>query len=356
MANLFGGFSPKNAIKQVGSILNPTGGVADYDVFTTRGDQQTAVSQPSSNGGAYDGATYYDAGSGQLMQYNNGTWSPVSAGGGGSAPSGGSTAPSGGVVRPALNQAAVDNTQRTINEIPGLLEAALAAERTRYGNTIRDFNTQEGQQRETYDKSTTTNQQNYDQNYMASILSGIKGLGGLMSLLRGTGGGGGTAEDVVRDTVGGVTANDIREGADTRNENQVALDTTLNTFISDLDRKRRANEDTLTNNERAIRRDSNTQLQELYGKMAGFFGDAGRTAEANDWMSRAGNLTPNIAADSRTQVSAYDTAPVAVKAPELAAFAAPTQPNVVTAPDGQVGSGIFTISDRRRREQAPVGA
>lgn len=261
--------------------------------------------------------------------------------------------------RPAFNQAGASNTQRTIDEIPGLLQAALNSEGARYGNVVRDFNTQEQGQRKTYTGSTVNNQKNYDETFMDSIRAGIQGLGGLMSLLRGTGAGGGTAEDIARDTVGGVTANDIRGGADTRQENQIALDTSLSGFLSDLDRRRKANEDVKINNERAIRRDSNTQLQDLFGKMAGFYGDVGDTANANTWMNRGGELTPQIARDSMTQVSAYDTTPVTVKAPELAAFAGPTQPSVTTVPDGQVGSGIFTMSDpRRRRTQqaaAPVG-
>lgn len=268
-----------------------------------------------------------------------------------SAPTGG-----GGTISRPLNQAGIDNTQRAIDEIPGLLEAALAAERTRYGNTTRGFNEQEAGQRRTYDESTVTNQKNYDANFMDSIRAGIKGLSGLMSLLRGTGAGGGTAEDVARDTVGGVTAQDIRAGADTQQENQTTLDSALSGFLTELKGKRQANEDVFENNERAIRRDSNTQLQDLFGKMAGFYGDAERQAEADSWMARAGDLTPKIARDSRTQVSRYDTTPVTVKAPELTAFKGASAPNVVTSPTGEVGSGIFTISDpRRRRETAPVG-
>lgn len=270
---------------------------------------------------------------------------PVASGGGG-----------GGAAPKVLNQAGVDNTQRTIDEIPGLLESALRAERQRYRNTVGEFNEQEQGQRKTYDGSTVTNQQNYDANFMDSIRSGIKGLGGLMAILRGTGAGGGTAEDIARDTVGGVTSDDIRTGADTQKENQTALDSSLSTFLSELQRKRAMNEDTFENNERAVRRDSNTQLQDLFGRMAGYYGDAGNENDANAWMNRAGDLTPKIARDSRTQVSAYDRTPVTVKAPELSAFAGPTQPSVVTAPGGQVGSGIFTMTDtRRRREAAPVG-
>lgn len=270
------------------------------------------------------------------------------------APTGGATAE----ARPALNQAAVNNTQLAIDQIPGLLQAALEAERTRYGNTVADMNAQEAGQRKTYDESTVTNQQNYDQNYMDSIRAGIKGLGGLFNILRGTGAAGGTADDEVRDIVGGVTANDIRTGADTQKENQTQLDNSLGAFLTDLARKRRMNEDTRVNNERAITRDSNTQLQDLYSKMAGFFGDAGQTAQRDSFMSRAGSLTPSIAANSRTALSAYDTTPVQVQAPQLTAFAAPSQPDVATAPtDGQVGSGIFTMSDRRRKDSAtPVAA
>jgi len=266
------------------------------------------------------------------------------------APTGGS-----GAAPKVFNQAGAENTQRTIDQIPGLLEAALATERQRYQNTIGDFGAQESAQRKTYGESTTTNQQNYDANFMDSIRSGIKGLGGLMALLRGTGAGGGTAEDLARETVGGVTANDIRGGADTQKENQAALDNSLGAFVTELNRKKAMNEDAYENNQRAVRRDSNTQLQDLFGKMAGFYGDVGNSAESNNWMNRAGALTPEIAANSRTQISAYDTAPVTVKAPELTAFSAPTQPGIQTAPNGQVGSGIFTMGEpRRRRETTPA--
>lgn len=281
----------------------------------------------------------------------------------GSAPSDPTGSGSGGATEApkVLNQAGIDNTQRTINEIPALLQAALAAEQTKYNNTLGQFNEQEQGQRKTYNDSTVTNQKNYDATFMDSIRAGIKGLGGLMALLRGTGAAGGTAEDLARDTVGGVTAQDIRGGADTREENQTNLDSTLSTFLTELNRKRAANEDAFQNNQRAVRRDSNTQLQDLFGKMAGFYGDVGDTANANNWMNRAGELTPSIARDSMTQVTPYDTAPVTVKAPQLTAFADPTQPSVEVAQDSQVGSGIFTMTEPKRKKDptavlAPVGA
>jgi hypothetical protein len=258
----------------------------------------------------------------------------------------------GGAAKPALNMGAVNNTQTTIDQLGPLLEAALAAEATNKNNTIAGFNAAETTQRGQYDQSTTTNQQNYDANYMDSIRAGVKGLGNLFSILRGSGAAGGTAQDLVQDTVGGVTANDIRTGADTQQANQGQLDTTLSTFLTELGGKRQRAEDTFKNNESAIRRDNSTQLQDLYGKMAGYYGDAGQTDQANDWMGRAGSLTPQIANNSRTQVSSYDSTPVAVQAPQLTAFAAPAQPDVAVAPEnGQVGSGIFTMNRRKEQQQ-----
>ncbi|HYG84581.1 MAG TPA: hypothetical protein VD907_06945 [Verrucomicrobiae bacterium] len=267
------------------------------------------------------------------------------------APTGG-----GGAARPGLDQVSVNNTQLAIDQLPAQMAAAMGTESQRYRNTMADFDAQEAGQRKTFDQSTTTNQQNYDSTFMDSIRAGIKGLGGLMNILRGTGASGGTVEGDVRDIVGEVTAKDIRTGADTQKENQTALNTSLEGFLGELGRKRRVNDDTFENNKRAIQRDSETQMQDLFSKMAGFYGEAGRTAEADTWKGRAGSLTPSIARNSMTALSNYDNTPVVVKAPELTAFAAPTQPDAIAAPsDGQVGSGIFTMTDRRRREPALAG-
>jgi len=265
------------------------------------------------------------------------------------------TAPTGGKTYAPLNTGAVNNTQIAIDQLPSILQAALEAERQSHDNTIGNFNAAEGQQRETYGKSTDTNQMNYDANFMDSVRAGIKGFGGLLNMLRGTGAAGGTAEDQVRDVVGGVTSNDIRNGADTQQANQGQLDSSFGTFLTDLKGKRQVAEDTFTNNNRAIQRDNGTQMQDLLTKMAGYYGDAGDTTRANDFMGRAGALTPAIAGNTKTAVSAYDTTPVAVQAPQLTAFAAPTQPNVASVPqDGQVGSGIFTMNRRKTQDTTPI--
>ena len=93
-------------------------------------------------------------------------------------------------------------------------------------------------------------------------------------------------------------------------------------------------------------------------KMASYYSDGGRNAEATSWMNRAGALTPDIARNSMAKQSSYDTTPVAVKAPELAAFSAPTQSNVEMAAPDQVGAGIFTMNRKKEQQQdlpVPVG-
>lgn len=268
-----------------------------------------------------------------------------------SAPSGGGR----GDTRPILDRLAVNNTQKSIDEIPGLREAALRAEQTNYNNTENEFNAQQKQQQGVYDESTVTNQKNHDSTFMDSIRSGIRGLGGLMNILRGTGASGGTAEDQARNIVGEVTAKDIRTGADTRNENQTALDTTLSSFMTELEGKRQRNKDALENNQRAIRSKYDTDLQKLYGDMAGYYGDAEMEGERATWMNKAGALTPSIAQNSRTRVSEYDTSPVKVQAPQLNAFAEPSQERLAVDPgQRQIGAGIFTLGNRRedRERQA----
>jgi hypothetical protein len=348
--NLIPGINVGNAFRQVGSFvgLAPKG---DYDVLDSYTNSNRAGQTQVNNGfditsGSNTNPTARPAAAPATQPSGGGGTSTLGAGGG---------APSGAPALPALNTAAINGTQIALDQLPALLQAALDAENTKYGNLTRAFGDQETAQRGQYDQSTTTNQQNYDANYMDSIRSGIKGLGGLMNLLRGTGAAGGTAQDLVRDTVGGITASDIRGGADTQKANQTSLDTSLGQFLTELKGKRQVADDTFENNKRAVQRDNQSQMQDLYSKMAGYYADGGRTAEANTFMGRAASLTPNIAQNSMSKQSAYDTTPVAVQAPTLTDFSAPTQPDAAVVPEnGQVGTGIFTMNRKKENVTQPV--
>lgn len=347
--NLIPGINVGNAFRQVGSFvgLAPKG---DYDVLDSYTNSNRA-GQTQVNGG-------FDITSGS----NTNPTAPRTVSNPNPTPPGtnntlgdGGGAPTGGAALPTLNQAAINGTQVALDQLPALLQAALEAENTRYGNLTRALGDQETAQRGVYDTSTTTNQQNYDSNYMYSIRSGIKGMGGLLNILRGTGAAGGTAEDLVRDTVGGITASDIRGGADTQKTNQTALDSSLSQFLTELKGKRQVADDTFENNKRAVNRDNLSQMQDLYSKMAGYYADGGRTAEATNFMGRSAGLTPQIAQNSMAKQSAYDTTPVNVAAPQLTDFAAPTQPEAAAVPEnGQVGTGIFTMNKKKEAVTQPV--
>lgn len=247
--------------------------------------------------------------------------------------------------------ASIDATQKSLDQLPAILSAALANNQTGYNNADSSLGANEQVQRDQYGAGTEQNQKNYDANTMAALRSGATGLQGLLSILRGTG-----VEDwannAVRDTVNG----DIRTGLDTQSKNQSLLDNSLSSFLTDLAQKRQSNKDTLSGNNAAARKDNATQLQRLYGDMAKYYSDMGDTANATKYMGMAGNQASVIAANSVAPVSPFTTTPVAVRAPEISAFAGPTQQAINYSPTSPSNSqAIFSIGDARRR-LAGVGA
>jgi hypothetical protein len=252
--------------------------------------------------------------------------------------------------KPVLNQAAVDNTQGSIDALAGILQRALDAENQKYTDAETLFNEQQAGEQGRYDKGTETNQLNYDSNLMASLRAGAKGLGGLLSILRGTGAEG-WANDAVRDT----TSSDIRTGLDNRNENQTSLDNGIGSFLGELAGKRRDNEATRQNNEFAHRGNNASEAQRLYKEMAGFYSDAEDTGNATRLMNKAGEYTPEIAKYSVAPVRGYDASPVKVQAAPVTAFSGAAEQNVNYDGGNNSNNGIFTINNTRKK-LAGVGA
>lgn len=274
--------------------------------------------------------------------------SPTTATGGGGG--------GGGRVYDPLNQGAVNATQASIDSLGTILAQALASAQTGYDNANNLMNQQEQSQRKSYDEGTLSNMQNYDANLGASLRAGRTGLSGLMAALRGGGGAGNDfARDWVQNTVADTAANDIREGYNTFDENKRGLDTTLSTFLTELGRKRQENEDTLVNNRRAANLYDAQQRQLLNQTLSELYGKAGMFDQASNFMAQAGNQAGRIAENSGARVSAYNTAPVEVKSPDITAFEAPEKQAMTASPD-RTSSGIFSILDPRRRERETVGA
>lgn len=262
----------------------------------------------------------------------------------------GGTGGTGGTPTAALDTAAIANTQKSLDQLPGILSASLAAEQQKYQNAQHVFDAQEQQQRAQYDTGTTTNQQNYDSNFMAALRSGAMGLHGLLSILRGTG-----VEDWAKNAVRDTTNSDISTGLNTQKENQTSLDTSLSNFLTDLRGKRQENDTTFQNNQDAARLNQATQMQDLYEKMAKYYADAGDNANATKYLNMAGDQSASIAKYSVSPVGAYDTNRVAVQAAPISAFAGPTKQAVSYSPGDTGTAGVFTIGDARKR-LAGVGA
>ena len=252
--------------------------------------------------------------------------------------------------KPVLNQAAVNNTQGSIDALAGILQRALDAENQKYTNAETLFNEQQAGEQGRYDKGTETNQLNYDSNLMASLRAGAKGLGGLLSILRGTG-----AEVWANDAVRDTTSSDIRTGLDTRNENQTSLDNGIGSFLGELAGKRRDNEATRQNNEFAHRGNNASEAQRLYKEMAGFYSDAEDTGNATRLMNKAGEYTPEVAKYSVAPVRGYDASPVKVQAAPVTAFGGAAEQNVNYDGGSNPNNGIFTINNTRKK-LAGVGA
>lgn len=284
------------------------------------------------------------------------TWTPGVAGASTTGNTGSQAPSDGGSGRTydPLNQAAVDATNKTISSLGSILANALKAARTGYSNAKSLFDTQEKQQKEQYEESNLSNMQNYDSNLAASLRAGRSGLSGLMAALRGGGGAGNKfATDWVQNTVGDTTSNDIREGYNTYDENSSELENALSMFLTELSGKRQENEDILENNERAARLYDAEQRQSLFQKLAELYSDAGMNNESGTYLSRAGELAPTIASNMGATVSKYDRTPVEVKAADITAFDSPEKQSM-TATNQQKGSGIFSLTDPRRRERREV--
>lgn len=379
MVKLPFGFSPKNAAIQLGSMLNPTGGVTDTDIFsdrvapggvrTTGGSSTPDMSTNDVYWIGQDGNVYVngknmgkDLGGGNATGY-------VAAGGSGIAryiddpnPGGGGggnvTGGGGGMsdVQRALNTAGINIANAKLAELDALMADALAADEARYRNARGLYDQQETEQRKRFDEGITRNTQNYDANLMASLRAGAGGIQGLMQMLRGAGG---TAVERARDAVRDVTAEDIRSGYEVNRENTEELQTNLSNFLTELQRKRLEADDMRVNNERATRANFDNQRQQLFQDLAGYYGAVGDTARVNDYAGRIAALQPSIAQNSRAQVSDYSTlTPVEVTTPEISAFKGASNPDIVAPGNtpGRLGTGIFTADPQRRRREQLMAA
>lgn len=366
MATLPWGFSPVNAIKQVGSFINPTGGVTDYDVLTKTGSQIDGQRHDPRVGVYWigqDGNTWYSPDGRSARNMGRGVDLSDRAyliddpnpggGGGGAVLSTTSQAPGGGGTGQRLNQAGVNAANAQLSTLDADLARALAAEERDYLNTRALYDAEAAERLRQRDEGITRNTQNYDSNLMASLRAGSRGIGGLMQMLRGSAG---TAVERAQDAVAGTTADDIRAGYDTNRENTEAITSAYNTFATSDALRRKQLEDQYANNRMAAEAQKLSRQQQLLNDLAGYYSQAGMDAQANDYSRQAVALQPELSARSVRQVSKITPQQASWQAPEITAFSGPSAPEVVAPTEqGRIGAGVFTLGDERRRREVPVG-
>lgn len=279
-----GGFSPLNAIKQVGSIVNPTGGVTDYNVFSQSGNTRSTPNGGYSTGATWqpaqlDGAMYYDGNN--VQQYSNGQWSNVSQPTGGN--DGGAVLGSGTTTAQqsfadqqaaAARAAQVSQFDQAINQyngqldrLPGQLDIALGNIGKQYG--IRDneltsgFNAAQGQ----YNNSTTQNQQQFRTNKNQIQDGASAGLRGLQRML-GAWGAGGTDQRLASNAVSTDAARQAAGASQTYGQNQQNLDTNWGNFKTQDKNEHQKLTDWRTEQENSARAQSGTNKQNILSKLA----------------------------------------------------------------------------------------
>lgn len=258
----------------------------------------------------------------------------------------------GGTVVPELNQAAIDNTQKAIGSLDTELAVGNKSIDDSFGSLIGGYD-REAQRAETdYSDQTVTNNQNFAKNKQNALLAAAQGRRGLRGTLASIGalsGYGGRLAD--RAVTQGANA-DIGGAAETSATNALGLDRAIGNFREE-DKNRRADAETARTNQRTAQEGRIlSKRQQFFQKMAELFGEGGRTAEATDYLNRAGDLNTPIAQKSAVAATPFSARAAAFTPGKLADYLAGAgDMTVEVAPGGINRGGPTTILAGRGRRK-----
>lgn len=325
MATLPWGFSPKNAAQQFGSVVNPTGGVTNYDVFTNKGNQQSANNY---GGASFDGALGLLGNlTGGYQNLSNDTYSGFGAGndtfatrtGSGS---GGGSGPSADPSQIALYDQAIGTTQSNIDRIAGQLGIATANIADQFNVGTNQLNSSKNQAQNDYRTQGTQNSQNYraDKNIIADQAS--QGLRGLMRILGAFGAGGSSDAQFVAPQAVAQQATIQRSGAGQNySQNQSGIEGNWQRFQNEDENERRKLADWRTQQINQAETQATTTRQSLLQKLAELTGarasyTGGNFAQAaQPYVDQAQSLNPQVDALARFSPTYSGNTPVYQGAP-----------------------------------------
>ncbi len=269
-----------------------------------------------------------------------------------------SSAPSGGSAGPepkVLNQAAVNATDQAINSLGTEQDTGYRNIDDSFNSLLSRYNKESAQNEQDYTDQTESNTNSLTknkQNALVAAAQGRRGLRGTLASLGALSGDGGVLAD--RAVTSGANQ-DIGEAADTFAGNAQTLDKAVGRFREE-DKDRRAEAETTRTNQRtSLEGQIAAKRQNYFQKMAELYAGADRTAEANDWLGKAGGLNNEIASKTRVGATAFTPRTAAFTPGDLESYLAGAGDMTVDVAAGGTGAegptSILAGRGRRKREE-----
>lgn len=319
MATLPGGFSPKNALLQASSTLNPYDN-RNYDVFTNAGStvgggvsrvdgdpNAVAYSIGGTNynyaghpiSGSVQGASYYNTNTGRMETYGQPT-ANTGLNTGSSGSGSGTSRPSYDPLQVAQYDQAIGLVNDNLGRLDGQLGIATGNIDRQYGIGVNELNSSKSQAQNTRDTQSTQNRQSFVTNRNNINDQYSQGLRGLLRLLGAYGAGGGSDAFLAGNAAADV-ANAQRAGASqTFSQNQSGIDTAWGNFVNEdklerdkLNDWKTQQVDSATRQSQSTRQNFLQQLAQLQGARAGYMGGNASLA-AQPYLDQARGLNSQI--------------------------------------------------------------
>lgn len=239
----------------------------------------------------------------------------------------------------ALNQAAVDNTNKAISSLDEEQQVGYQNIDDDYNSVVGRYNRERSQNREDYDEGIVTNNQNLEKNRQNALVSAAQGLRGLRGVLASIGALSGDGATLANRAVTTEANSDLGGAQETAATNARNLDKSWGRFDEEDKQRRNDAQTARTNSRTALEGSIAGKRQGLLQKLAELFGDVDNTAEATRYLNEAGDLNSTIAQKSRVQASPIVAKGAAFSPGELESYLAGAGDMTVDVRRGGVGAG-----------------
>lgn len=246
-------------------------------------------------------------------------------------------------------------TQKNIDAVDVGLNNSLLGIGSEFDRMMKQYADEEALNDQAYTTQVTSNENTRQNNVQSSLLSGAQGSKGLRATLSALGAYGGTGKVLANRAVASETNKDIGAGDKVFEANATQLNTAK--AKTDQDEENRKNEARAakSSQEAAAKREAAKNKQSLYKDMAGLFGDAGNTGEANRYTGMVGDLAKDVVGGPIT-AAAYTPRNVTFEAGDIKSYlAGANDMTVSTTPSGTpLNSPLSGLTSKRRREEEVI--